>query len=207
MGNKIKVDLLTRNIAEVTITDKKLKTASARIRSTHKSLEVPSFGLQLSKGQTYIIKDIQFGAGAPYTIESVKGDASTATIENEGIRVTSKKLGNTYYKLKDSRGTTARLDVSTTLNVDLTTNYLELEGNNKMTATVNMPKGTDWFVLSSTGNVTESVRVERPIDPKTGSLVDFQVLFINTSDGGKGTDTITLKNKDGELAVVRILVR
>ena len=206
-GNKIKVDLLTRNIVELTITDKKFQKATVQIRSTHKSLEVPSFGLLLSEGQTYVMKDIQFGAGGPYTIESIKGNASTATIENDGITVTSKKLGNTYYKLKDKRGTVALFEVSTTLNVDLTTNYLELEGNNTMSVTVNLPKDTDWLVLSSTEKVTESVKVERPIDPKTGSHVDYQVLFINTSDDSKGTDTITLKNKDGELAVVRIWVR
>ncbi|ERJ60223.1 hypothetical protein [Sphingobacterium paucimobilis] len=206
-GNKIKVDLLTRDMVELTITDKKLQEASIRIRSTHKSLEVPSFGLLLSEGQTYLMKDIQFGAGGPYTIKSIKGDASTAAIENDGIKITSKKLGNTYYRLKDKRGTVALLEVSTTLNVDLTTNYLELEGNNTMSVTVNLPKDTDWLILSSTNKVTESVKVDRPIDPKTGSHVDFQVLFIETSDDGKGTDTITLKNKDGELAVVRIWVR
>lgn len=101
----------------------------------------------------------------------------------------------------------ASFDVASILVAGLSNNHLVIEGNNTMSAHINLPKNTDWHMLSSTGKVTETAKIERPIDPKTGSPVDFQVLFIHTSDDGKGTDTITLKNKAGDLAVVSILVR
>lgn len=206
-GNKVKVNLLTRGGAEITITDKELQEASVWIISTHESLQVPSYGLLLSEGQTYIMKDLKFGAGGPYTIENVKGNASEASIENDNVKVTSHKLGNTYYKVRDKRGTIAKLEVSTTLQVDLNTNYLELEGHNTMSLTVNLPKGKDWVIVSSTDKVTNKVHLNRPFDPIKGSIVDYDVLFIDTADEGKGTDTITLRANDGELAVVRLWVR
>ena len=206
-GNKISLELLTGKAVELTITDKQLKTTTVKLRSTAESLKPVNFGLHLSEGQTYLMQDVHFGSGGPYSIKSYRGDASMATIEATGIKVTSNKLGNTYYILKDKRGMVSFFDVSTILVADLSNNHLELEGNNTMSAHVNMPKNTDWHILSSTGKVTETVKIERPIDPKTGSPVDFQVLFINTSDDGKGKDTITLKNKAGDLAVVSILVR
>ena len=206
-GNTIRVDLLTQKVVELTITDKQLKTTTVKLRSTDESLKVANFGLHLSQGQTYLMTGVEFGAGGPYTIKSYRGDASTATIEANGIKVTSHKLGNTYYRLKDKRGMVAYFDVSTVLVANLIDSHLELEGKNTMSAQINLPKNTDWHILKSTSKVIESVKIERPIDPKTASHVDFQVLFINTADEGTGTDTVTLENKAGDTAVVSILVR
>ena len=206
-GNKIKLSLLTKNLIEVTVTDKKSKAVTFKVLSSHKSLEFPSFGLLLSQGESFLMDNIQFGAGAPYTIEVVRGNASIAKMEQGGIHVVANKLGNTYYKVRDKRGVVARLEVSTILNVDLTSNIIELEALNTMSITVNLPKRTDWVVIGSTDKVTEKVNLVRPLDPSTNNVVDFQVLMINTSDTAKGSDTITLKNKDNELAVVRVLVR
>lgn len=206
-GNRVKVNLLAAAGAELTITDKEAQKATLKIKSTSRLLEVPSFSLILSTDQSYIISNFSFGAGAPYTLITEKGEASTAKFVEEGIKVTNNRLGNTYFKIKDKRGTTANLKVSNILNTDLTSNYLELEGYNTMSITVNFPKNQDWFIVDNSKNAIATTSIARPLDTKTNAPVDYQVLFIETKDIGKGSDTITLRNKNGELAVVKLLVR
>jgi len=206
-GNRVKVNLLAAAGTELTITDKEAQKTTLKIKSTSRLLEVPRFSLMLASGQSYIISNFSFGAGAPYTLETQKGSASTAKFVEEGIKVTSNTLGNTYYKIKDKRGMAAKLEVANILNSELTTNYLELEGFNTMSATVNLPKNEEWFILDNSTKVIGKTSLARPTDIKTGKPVDYEVLFIETNDTGKGSDIITLKNKKGDLAVVKIWVR
>ncbi len=208
-GNRVIVNLLIGNHlgARITITDQKEQKESVYIESTHESLHIPNFGLFLDEGKTYTMS-VEFGAGAPYTIEKVRGDASEALIEENKVKATSLAIGDTYYKVRDKRGSVARLLVSTTLQFEMTmaSNYLEFDGVNNLSASIRLQWGTEWEIVGSTDKVTERVSVSQVLLP-TGELSDYYVLFINTADKGKGIDTVTLRNKDGDLAVVRVRVR
>ena len=208
-NNKVIVNLLVgnHNGAEITITDKMNKSATIYVTSTNKTLHIPNYGLFLDEGSTYSM-DVQFGAGAPYTIEKIKGNASQAIIEDNKVKATSLGLGNTYYKIKDKRGSIARLEISTTLQfeMDITTNYFEFDEVNRLSSNIKLSWGTEWEIVGSTDKVTENVLISKVLI-STGVWSDYYVLFINTTDKGKGTDTITLKNKEGDLVVVKIRVR
>lgn len=208
-GNKVTVNLLVGNHqgAEVTITDKKNQKASLFITSTHQSLHIPNYSLLFDEGQTSIMDNINFGAGKPYTIEKVRGNASEATIENGNVKITSLGIGDTYYKVRDRRGSVARLLAQTSLqfNMTMTTNYLEFDGINNLTASITLKWGDKWEIIGSTNKITENISVGLLINSKPDE--DYYVLFIHTTNEGKGTDTITLKDKDGNLAVVKVRVK
>lgn len=208
-GNKVTVDILVGNHygPKITITDSKNQEATVYIQSTNESLHIPNFGLFLDEGTTYAM-DIEFGAGAPYIIERIRGNSIEASIEDGKVKATSLGLGDTYYKVRDKRGSVANLTIKTTLQfeMDMTTNFLEFNGVNNLSASVKIPWGTEWEIIDSTDRVLEKVSVGKVLIG-TNVWSDYYVLFINTVDEGKGTDTITLKNKEGDLAVVKVHVR
>lgn len=207
-GKKVTVNILVGYHlgSEITISDKKRQKATIRITSSHESLQViSSYGVLLPEGESCTMDEINFGAGAPYTLEKIRGNAAKAVVEDGKIRVTSLAIGDTYYKVRDKRGTVTRLTVNTSLHfeMDKTSNYLEIEGVNNLSATVTLQWGTEWEIVGSTDKITENLLVSRVLEP-SGNLSDYYVLFIHTVDEGKGTDTITLKNKEGDLVVVKI---
>lgn len=110
--------------------------------------------------------------------------------------------------MRDKRGSVSYLTIKTTLDfeMDMTTDYMEFNGVNNLSASVMIPWGTKWEIIGSTNNVLERVSVSRLLMPH-GGLSDYYVLFINTADEGRGTDTITLRNGEGGLAVVIVHVR
>lgn len=206
--SKVTVHLLDHLGAEITITDSKEQQAKIYILSTHESLQtIPSYGLYLAEGDAGTM-NIDFGAGAPYTIEKVRGNASHAEIEGNKFKATSLGLGDTYYKIWDNRGSMTQVTVKTTLEfeMDMTTNFLEFDGVNNLSASIRLDWGIGWEVIGSTEKVTERVHVSRLLI-STGVWSDYYVLFISTVDEGKGTDTITLKNEAGEFAVIKVRIR
>lgn len=208
-GNKVIVNLLSHLGVQVTITDARYQEATVFITSTNETLQsIPSrYGLGLDEGQTTTM-DINFGAGAPYTIEKTRGNASHALIEGEKVKVTSLAIGDTYYKIWDKRGSVTRFVTSTSLDfeMDMASSYLEFTGVNNLSASVKLPWGTDWMIVGATDNTIERVLVSKVLI-STGVWSDYYVLFIHTIDQGKGADTITLRNSDGDLAVVKVHVR
>lgn len=206
--NKVIVNLLNHLGAEITITDKKEEKATVYIRSSNESLQtIPSYTLFLDEGRTGTM-NIKFGAGAPYTIEKIRGNASSALMEEDKVKATSLAVGDTYYKVRDKRGSVAQLIISTSLQLEMatTSNYLEFDGVNNLSASIRLQWGTGWEIIGSTDKVTERVSVSQVL-VSTNVWSDYYVLFINTVDKGKGTDTITLKNGNGDFAVVKVHVR
>lgn len=208
-GNRVVVNILVGNHygPAITITDSKNQEATVYIESTNESLHIPNYGWFMDEGQTYTM-DLKFGAGAPYTIEKVRGNASDASIDNDKVKATSLGLGDTYYKIKDKRGSVANLKISTSLQfeMDMATNFIEFSGVNNLSASVKIPWGTGWEIIGSTEKILERVSVGKVLIA-TGVWSDYYVLFINTVDQGKGTDTITLRNKEGDLAVVKVHIK
>jgi hypothetical protein len=207
-GNKVVVNLLSHLGAEVTITDSKDQKATIYVTSSNESLQtIPTYGLFLDEGQTATM-DIKFGAGAPYTIEKIRGNAANAEIVGEKVKATSLGLGDTYYKVWDKRGSVTQFTVRTTLQfeMDMTSNYFEFDGVNNLSANIRLQWGTKWEIVGATDNITERVSVSRVLI-STGVWSDYYVLFINTVEEGKGTDVITLKNEAGDFAVVKFRVR
>ena len=207
-NNKVIVKLLDHLGAKVTITDSKGQEATVYVTSSNESLQsIPSYALFLEKGQTSTM-NIKFGAGAPYTIEKIRGDASRAFVDGDGVKATSLGIGDTYYKIRDKRGSVTRFTVSTTMQfeMDMTSNYLEFTGVNNLSASIRLQWGTGWEIVGSTDNLTERVSVSKVLI-STGVWSDYYVLFIQTIDKGKGTDTITLKNSEGDLAAVKIRIK
>ena len=208
-GNRVIVNILVGNHygPTITITDSKNQEATVYIESTHESLHIPGFGLYLAEGQSGTMY-VEFGAGAPYTIEKTRGNASNAFMEGDKVNATSLGLGDSYYKLRDKRGSVANLTIKTTLQfeMDMTTNFMEFTGVNNLSASVKIPWGTNWEIIGSTDKVLERVSVSKVLISQ-GVWSDYYVLFINTADEGKGTDTITLRNEEGDLAVVKIHVK
>lgn len=210
-GNKVKVNILVGNGygPRVTIADKKNKQVELYIESTNESLHIPGgYGLSFNIGQVALLDDIKFGTGAPYTVERVRGNASEAVIDNGNVKVTSLALGDTYYKVRDSRGSVLNLTAQTTLQYDMssTSNFLEIDAKNNYSATITLTWGDEWQIVGLAESITERTHVGLPITV-SGTYDDHYVLFIHTTDKGTGTDTITLRDKDGNLAVVKVHVR
>ena len=59
------------------------------------------------------------------------------------------------------------------------------------------------MILGATDNILESVDVSQVLI-STGKWSDYYVLSVKTVDEGKGSDIITLKNGEGDLAVVKV---
>lgn len=211
-GNKVTVNILAKDSkhAEITITDKKNQTASLSIASAHKSLQkIPDYGIYLDEGQTSTMNEIEFGAGGPYTIEKVRGKASTAIVENGKIKITSHELGDTYYKVKDRRGTVTSLITKTVLVEEMTktSNSLDITAINNLSVSIKLTWGEEWEIVTSTSNIIESISVGRPINAEPGSESDYDFILISTVDKGSGTDSATLKDKDGNMATVKITIK
>ncbi|MFZ4861586.1 hypothetical protein ACL9RF_05320 [Sphingobacterium sp. Mn56C] len=207
--NRITVDILSLRSVLVTITDKKKQKASFRVRSTHPSLHVPNFNTHVEIGDSIIRNDVQFGAGGPYTLTHIRGDAADAVMVNNGIKVVGKKYGNTYYKIADKRGTVTRFDVINPLNISLTDDFLRLELNNTMTTWINLGGlgGVGWIIDNSFGAVIQNLRIIRLIDSSTLQPVDYESLYIETSDHAKGMETIYLKHESGKTAVIQVQIK
>lgn len=204
-GDLVKVSMLNSS-AIVTICDSRNQMDSISIKSTNKSLDIVHSGLMIDVGGTYF-ETLTFGAGAPYTIEKVRGSASDAVVEGDQLKITSLSIGDTQYRIRDKRGSIQKYRVSTSLQfeMDQEEKYLWFEGVNNLTATVKFPWGTKWQIIGATEKALESATVGKLLKPG-GGWTDYYVLFIHTTDTSKGTDTITLKNSDGEFAVVKLTV-
>lgn len=201
-GNVVKVDILHGYHCgpTVTITDGKGQQKSVGITSYSEALNMTKYGMHLDPGTTHPM-DIKFGAGAPYTIEKIRGHAHDARIEGDRVVATSFGLGDTYYKLRDRRGSVTRFEINTVLirEIDRATKYLDITGVNTMTATIRIPWDSGWKITGSTCNAVEKVSVY----PFPG----YYVLFVGTSDEGRGDDIITLRSWEGDEAVVRVRVK
>lgn len=203
-GNKVIVNLLSNLGVEISITDAKDQIATVFIQSTNESLSPPNIGVYLDEGHTETI-DLNFGAGGPYTIKKMRGNASTAVVKGDKVEVTSLGLGDTFYIIRDKRGTLTNFHVSTSLEfeMDKSSTIFEFVGVNNLSAFVRLKWGTKWVILGATDNILESVDVSQVLI-STGKWSDYYVLSIKTVNEGKGSDIITLKNEEGDLAVVKV---
>ena len=213
-GNKVLVNILVRGIVEITIVDVKNNEKSFRLESTNETLVnlLGGHGINMDIGQASILSEatfFTFGVGAPYTIERMRGTASEATVVNGIPTIKALSQGVTHYKLRDRRGSVLPVNVTSgIINYELqeASKYLELEVKNNDFTTVKINWGDEWEIVKSKQTVVEDLSVGRPFQIG-GTYADYYVLFIYTTDKGKGTDTITLEDKDGNFATVKVMVK
>lgn len=202
--NKVKVNLL-KSQANITISDKKEKTTSFSIVSTSQSLVSSGYGISIEKGKTHKM-NISFGAGG-YSIEKSKGESSTITVtEDDDLEVTGLKPGNSYYTIKDKRGSTAPLEVLVPSFYDLTENKLEIKAINDQVISIVLKWGEgDWKIVESQ---TSSPIIEQVFLMSKGDQEKkYDILQIDTSkDDGKGIATVGLKDSLGNKAYVIVRI-
>ncbi len=205
LENKVKIDLLS-NSTSVTISDKKQKSRSVAINSTANSLSNIHYGIFINSGGTYTMKDLSFGAGG-YTIEKIKGtSAEVFVLGSDHIKITGLKPGNSYYRIRDSRGSAAPLEVMVTSTFDLTDYHLEIAAVNDQIVSIIIKQGNgNWkLVEEPLSPIFEKITLM----PKADSDKKYDVLQINTSkDDAKGIATVHLKYQAGNTASVTFSVQ
>ncbi len=204
-GSKVKINLL-KNTAVVTVSDKKKQSASVVINSTAKSLIPTDYSLFISGGDVFTMKDVAFGDGG-YTIGKIKGTSADVIVaENDHIKVTGLKPGNSYYKIKDKRGSTAPLEICVISSYDLTDNNIEITAVNDQRVSVVLKRGDgDWKLV---GDPLSPVIQKVTLLPKGDIDRKYDVLQIETSkDDAKGIAAIQLKDKSGNSAFITVKVQ
>ncbi|MEG0012354.1 MAG: hypothetical protein RR706_09360 [Muribaculaceae bacterium] len=202
-GTKVKVSLL-KNHVSVTITDKKQQSKTVIINSTAKSLIPQDYSIFIVNGDTYTMKDISFGVGG-YGIEKINGNSAEVSIdENDNVKISTLRQGNSYYKLIDKRGTTASLNVLVGAIYDLVANTIRINAVNDQTFSIVLKNGNAWKVI--TKEPYSPIIDEVYLMPKSDTN-KYDVLQINTAKGDmKGSTTIELKDKTGNIALVTVMV-
>lgn len=206
--NRVTVNILRGYGAEVRITDQKSKEARVFIQSTHPSLQLVNYNWGMDVGQTIILRRIDFGVGAPYEIEKVKGDAAEVFKEGDVMKARSFKLGKTDYKFRDRRGTVAYISIISQLSLEMNQSdkTLRIDALNYMPASIKINWGTKWEIESYTSHVIEKPSVSQALIP-SGGLTDHYYLSVLTDEKAKGSDVITLKNEAGEVITVEVVVK
>ncbi len=202
-GSKVTVNLLS-SMAFIIITDQKQQSTHIEINSSAESLAPHSYGVSMDVGRTYTLKNITFGAGG-YTLRKIKGTSAEATmIENDCIKITGLKPGNSYYKIIDKRGTTAPLNISVDRSYDLINNNIEITAISDQTVFVILKWGEgDWMLVEEPSSAILKIFLMKKadIDKK------YDVLQIDTSRDVKGTVMIRLKDKAGNYAWITVKVQ
>lgn len=222
-GNKVTVNLLSQRPMTIIVTDKEQKEAVISVRSNHETLKHNGFsnGLGMDVGTTNESKIIEtgmgapfqtaapFGAGGPYTVERFRGNSAEVYVKNDIIHTETFKFGNTDFKIRDKRVTHFRLNVESAMYLEILPEErsLDIEGDNYLSAYVNLKWGDKWEVVTATENITEYVSVARPINVEPGSEYDFYFISIHTTDKGKGKDTYIFKNSDGTTITVTMNIK
>lgn len=202
-GTKVKVDLLKNNV-NVIITDKEGKEALVNIYSSAESLIPNGYGLITNVDSVYVMKDINFGAGG-YTLEKIKGTSAEAIVtEDDYVKVTGVKPGKSFYKIKDKRGSTAKLEVVVTDNYDYTGDDLEINTTNEQIINVIFKSGTGWKIASDPSTPI----FKRVVLHTKGHLYGYDTLQIDTSeDNEKGIAVIHLQDDAGNKAYITVYVK
>ncbi len=202
--NKVSVNLLKSHV-NITISDKKEQTTLINIVSTAESLVSNGYGILIEEGRTHSMS-VNFGAGG-YIVEKIKGESSTVVVtEDDEVKVTGLKPGNSYYKIKDKRGSTAPLEVLVPSYYDLTDNKVEITAINDQTISIVLKWGEgDWQLVEPQ---TSSPIIEQVfLMPKGDEEKKYDILQIDTSkDDIKGIATIDLKDSLGNKAHVTVKI-
>lgn len=206
--NRVIVNIL-RSGAEITITDQKSKEARVYIQSTHPSLQsVATYNWGVPVAQIVTLRGIDFGAGAPYEFQKMKGDAAEIYKEGDVLKAKTFKLGRTDYKFRDRRGTVTRVSIISQLDLEMNQpdKTLRIEALNYMPASIKLNWGTKWEIESYTSHVIEKPSVSQAYKP-SGGMTDYYYLSVLTDEKAKGSDMISLKNEAGEIVIVEVIVK
>lgn len=199
IDNKVKVSLLSSS-AGITIVDKENQRAAITLHSYDQSLTPTGYGLFLENGKEYIMTDVSFGAGK-YKVENVKGSsAEVSVIANDAVRIKGLNPGNSYFKLIDHRGTTARFDVYVTENHDLASPSMVIYGINDQILNVWIKYDDVGWTLD--GENKSPLIEELYLHSKGDMEKKYDILQINTAKEGKGSTSIKLKNNKGSTATI-----
>lgn len=197
--NKVKVSLLS-NSAGITILDKENQSASITLHSYDQSLTPTGYGLFLENGKEYTMTDVSFGAGT-YRVKDVKGNsAEVSVLANDAVRIKGLNPGNSYFKLIDHRGTTARFDVYVTENHDLASPSMVIYGINDQVLNVWIKYDDVGWTLD--GENKSPLIEELYLHSKGDMEKKYDILQINTAKEGKGSTSIKLKNNKGSTATI-----
>jgi hypothetical protein len=202
-GNKVKVELLRCRVF-IIIQDKIGQNAYVYINSSAESLVSIGYGLIMDTDSEYTIKDIRFGAGG-YILEKIKGTSAEAVVtEEDYIKVTALEPGKTYYKIKDKRGTTSKLEIIITDNYDLEGNNLTITTTNAQVINVILKQGEGWELVST----PSSPAIKRITLHTKGHIDGYDTLQIDTSeDDAKGEALIQIKDKSGNYASITVKIQ
>ncbi len=203
IGNKVKVDLLSSS-SSLTITDKRYQSASVTIFSTAESLVPHNYGIFMEVDSTYLMNEIKFGAGG-YTVEKTKGNSAEVTVTDKGmVKVTGLKPGNSYYTVKDKRGTTAPLQVMVFSSYELTGDYLDITAVNDQIISIRIKYGEGWRVLNFSSPLFEKISIIEKGDINK----KYDILQIDTSkENVKGSGLIELQDKNGNQTAVLVNIQ
>jgi len=204
VGNKVTVHLLTRH-SYVTVSDKSDQSVSFTIESTAKELVPTANTLLLPKDKTYTMK-IKFGVGG-YQIETLEGTSAQAVVtQDDFIKVTAINIGNTYFKIKDRRGTASPFTVVVPSYYDLKDENLQITAINdqRVSITIKTSK-TDWTFEQMP---TSSLLKDAGLISKGSYEGEYDILQFDTNkEDLKGSTIIYLKDSLGNRASVTVEIK
>lgn len=204
VGNKVTVHLLTRH-SYVTVSDKRDQSVSFTIESTAKELIPTANTLLLPQDKTNTMK-IKFGVGG-YQIETLEGTSAKAVVTKEDfIKVTANKIGNTYFKIKDKRGTVSPLNVIVPSFYDLKNENLQITAINDQRVSITLKTSkADWTFEQEP---TSSLLKDATLISKGSYEEEYDILQFDTNkDNLKGNTTIYLKDSLGNRALVTVEIK
>ena len=221
--NKVTVHLLSQRTIYITIADKTGKEAVVAAKSNHESLAYHGYQSGISididkKHETKITASGigapfqtagPFGAGGPYSVEKIRGNSAELYIAHDMIYMEQFKPGNTSFKISDKRGTYFIVNMSYSLQLEMSPDEKELhiEGDNNLSTYIRLNWGDQWEIISATNSITEHTSIGRPINVEPGSENDHYTFSIHTTDTGTGKDTFLLRNNDNQTITITINIK
>lgn len=202
-GNKVSVELLAQGGVVVTVTDCKQKEAVIVINSSSDELKSNVYTIYTGENTSTLMAP-DFGRGG-YSIERTEGTSVEAEITGDDkVRITCVGKGNSYFKIKDSRGVTATLTVLVASLYETSQEEMTVRAINDQHIGITLRwSDTEWEFAEKVDSelISDLHLVRLAVD----GIYDF--LQLNTAKKGKGEVTIKLKEKtSGDIVSVKLMV-
>jgi len=195
------VNFICNGYTKITISDATERSIELSFSVYNPTLIPHSYIFFMEKGKTAYLEDLSlFGSGSGYKIENVKGVSANLSIEDNKLTLEAVEHGNTYCDIVDGRGTKMPFEAIVVAIHELTTNTLNITMKKDQRSSIKCMWGKGWQITSS-GSLCESVMI------KSQKPDGYDILQVDSSADIIGDEMISLKDKDGNIAVVNISIR
>jgi len=193
------VSFLKNGFVKINITDITGREKEVLMDAYHTSLVPTGYTMSLELNSTHFM-DLGFGAG-DYRIDNIKGSSAEVSMENDKVKATGNKYGNTYFDIIDKRGSKAEGKIIVGAVYDLTTSHISINMIPDQMSSISLKWGKGWTL---TGYDKELFKVYLM---SAGEKQEYDVLQIDSFADKTGTGLVQIRDKDNNTATIFVNVK